>query len=387
MDKNRIKSKFKLFLLKYEGNKIIEEKNNLLYKQKLFQKRKNFKTNIINTLFFIKISLLISIKLNLISSQTINRKRNIMSQSSSIKLKIENSGYHVIYSNGTYQDCQPVIIPDEIYINGVNQSEINNEYNFENNNSEITLIWYNPLESTNCMFRDCTTITEVDLSNFDDSQLCHMQFMFQDCHSLKNVEMSNIKGYKIVDAGFLFMNCYQLESINLANFCHESNAYVHNMFRECHSLTSINFPNLNKEYTEKIADIFYGCNSLKYINIENAIITNETLSIFDSINSNQIICSHSPKLISLIKNKSALLNCTNNYCVNQTEEDDCSSLSYKYQYKNIFYEIVLMEHIIIIVLNVLIAMKSVHYAQRKVLNKIYAYHAIIQINIMKNIII
>ena len=188
------------------------------------------------------------------------------------------------------------------------------------------------------MFRDCTAITEIDLSNFDDSRLTRMQFMFQDCHSLKNVEMSNIKGYKIVDAGFLFMNCYQLESINLANFCHESGAYVHYMFGECHSLTSINFPNLNKEYTEKITDIFYGCNSLKYINIENAIIKNETMPIFDSINSNHIICSHSPKLISIIKNKSAILNCTNNYCVNQTEEDDCSSLNYKYQYNNIFYE-------------------------------------------------
>ena len=46
----------------------------------------------------------------------------------------------------------------------------------------------------------------------------------------------------------------------------------------------------------------------------------------------------------------------------------------------------LMEHIIMI-LNVLIAMKNVHYAQNKVLIMIYVYHAIIQINIMKNIII
>ena len=64
MDNNRIKFKFKLFLLKFKENKIKEEKNNFLCKQKLFQKRKNFKTNIINTLFFITISLLISIKLN-----------------------------------------------------------------------------------------------------------------------------------------------------------------------------------------------------------------------------------------------------------------------------------------------------------------------------------
>ena len=31
-------------------------------------------------------------------------------------------------------------------------------------------------------------------------------------------------------------------------------------------------------------------------------------------------------------------------------------------------------------------MKNVHYVQKKVLNKIYAYHVIIQIIIMKNLI-
>ena len=46
----------------------------------------------------------------------------------------------------------------------------------------------------------------------------------------------------------------------------------------------------------------------------------------------------------------------------------------------------LMEHMIMI-LNVLIAMKNALHVQKKVLNKIYVYHAIIQINIMKNIII
>ena len=108
-----------------------------------------------------------------------------MSQSSSIKLKIENSGIQKIYSIGTYEWSYPVIHPDEIYINGKNKTEIKNEYNFEYNNNEIILVWYNSLESTTCMFRDCTSITEIDLSNFDDSQLIYMQFMFKNCQSLK----------------------------------------------------------------------------------------------------------------------------------------------------------------------------------------------------------
>ena len=40
----------------------------------------------------------------------------------------------------------------------------------------------------------------------------------------------------------------------------------------------------------------------------------------------------------LIKSKSATLNCENNYCINQIEGDDCSSVNYKYIYSNKFYE-------------------------------------------------
>ena len=40
----------------------------------------------------------------------------------------------------------------------------------------------------------------------------------------------------------------------------------------------------------------------------------------------------------MIRFRSAILNCTNNYCINQTEGDNCFSLGYTYYYKNIYYE-------------------------------------------------
>ena len=323
MNNNKIKYKEKFFSC------FSFDKNNL------FQKREYFKINSSKPLLIIELFFLIEIIINIALTKSLNDKRNIISHYSSIKLKIENSGVQKIFFSGTYEWCDYDITPDEIYINGVNQSEIKSEYNFEQNNNEITLIWHNLLRHSTCMFRDCTSITEIDLSNFDDSELIHMHYMFLDCHSLKKIEMSNIKANKVNDAGFLFGNCYQIESINLANFDLNNNAQFHYMFDNCQSLISLNFPNFNKK---NIENIFRDCNNLKYINIENAIINNEILSIFYMINSNQIICTHSPKLISIIKSKSAMLNCTNNYCLNQIEGDDCFSLNFKYQYKNKFYE-------------------------------------------------
>ena len=223
MNKNKIKPKSGPFIINFEKNIIGFPKNLLL----------------------IKMLLLISINSNLILSLSINKKRNIILQSSSIKLKIENSGNQKIYFNQTYANCEVVIIPDEIYINGENQTKIKYEYNFQLNNNEITLIWYNPLKYTNCMFRDCTTITEIDLSNFDDSQLTQMKYMFRGCTSLKKIEMSNIKGYKVTDAGNLFSWCTKLETLDLANFQAPNNNYLHYMFANCTSLISLNYPYIN----------------------------------------------------------------------------------------------------------------------------------------------
>ena len=106
MNKNKIKPKSGPFIINFEKNIIGFPKNLLL----------------------IKMLLLISINSNLILSLSINKKRNIILQSSSIKLKIEKSRNQKIYSNKTYSTCESVIIPDEIYINGENQTEIKNDF-------------------------------------------------------------------------------------------------------------------------------------------------------------------------------------------------------------------------------------------------------------------
>ena len=156
MSEYKIKIILSSFVLNIEENKIKDDfRISSLYKKIIFKKRINFKIILSKSLLLIELLLLMLmfIKLNLISSQSINKKRNIMSQSSSIKLKIENSGNQKVYFNGTYEWCYPVVAPDEIYINGENQTVIKNEYYFEDNNNEIILVWYNSLESTSCMFR------------------------------------------------------------------------------------------------------------------------------------------------------------------------------------------------------------------------------------------
>ena len=152
--------------------------NFFLDKKNLIQKLKYFKNNLSKSFILIDLLLLVIFKLNIALSQSINKKRYLISQPSLIKLKIEKSGNHKVYASKNYDWCESIIIPNEISINEEIQTQVKSEYNFVRTNNEIILKWNNPLNTTSCLFRDCTSITEIDLSNFDDSQLVKMQTMF-----------------------------------------------------------------------------------------------------------------------------------------------------------------------------------------------------------------
>ena len=41
------------------------------------------------------------------------------------------------------------------------------------------------------MFRECSSLTNLDVSNFDTSQVTNMGNMFSECNSLTNLDVSN----------------------------------------------------------------------------------------------------------------------------------------------------------------------------------------------------
>ena len=297
----------------------IKGKNNDIqnqeYKNNQIKAIKHFLLKKSKSLLFSLLILLI-IKLSTITSKLINfkNKKRYLSivHISSIKLKIDESGENIIFFNGTFKWCDAFKYPDEIYINRENQSIIMNSYNLSINNSEIILKWHNPLENTNCMFRDCNKITEIDLSNFDDSKLQRMHYMFHGCSSLRSINMSHLKTPIVHDIGSLFRACTSLKSINLENLNSAGVTGFHYVFQNCYGLISINFPNINTLKATLTTHNFDNCNQLKYLNLENAKIKTEDISIFSIINSNFIICTHSPKLINIIETNGATLNCSQN---------------------------------------------------------------------------
>ena len=60
-----------------------------------------------------------------------------------------------------------------------------------------------------------------------------MKQLFSDCSSLKELDVSNFNFDKVKDMREMFFKCTSLEKLNFPNFIKKTNAYMNDMFAGC----------------------------------------------------------------------------------------------------------------------------------------------------------
>ncbi len=81
----------------------------------------------------------------------------------------------------------------------------------------IKLIWKKNIDNAICMFRSCSKIIEINLSNFDSSEITSMISMFYGCSSLKSLNLSNLDTSHVTSMGSMFKECSSLNSLDSSN--------------------------------------------------------------------------------------------------------------------------------------------------------------------------
>ena len=125
-----------------------------------------------------------------------------------IKLSIKGQGTGKVINSGAANS----IIYDDLEI--AFSSNINLKYD----TNIIILKFSSSLSSCASMFQGCNQITEIDLTNFDSSQVQNMDYMFDGCTSLKTIKFGNFQTSKLKIMEYVFQNCEQLESLDLSSF-------------------------------------------------------------------------------------------------------------------------------------------------------------------------
>ena len=91
----------------------------------------------------------------------------------------------------------------------------------------IKYIFKNNLTNTAFMLAGCSSLNNINLSNFNTNNVTYMTGMFNGCSSLNNINLSNFNTNNVTNMAFMFCECSSLNNINLSNFNTNNVTNVH----------------------------------------------------------------------------------------------------------------------------------------------------------------
>lgn len=123
------------------------------------------------------------------------------------------------------------------------------------------------------MFKGCSSLTSVDLSSIQGTNVTSVKEMFEGCSNLARVNLSTIHASYLTDLNGMFKNCTNLSSITgLSTFMSYPSAPTDMgyMFSGCEKLTELVFGNeCNTQSVTTMRYMFYNCKKLETLDIRS----------------------------------------------------------------------------------------------------------------------
>ena len=114
------------------------------------------------------------------------------------------------------------------------------------------------------MFYSLSNIVEIDFTGFDCSSVSRVKCLFEDCINLKKITFNSNFG-EINSLYRTFSNCNSLTSIDLSVFDTSQVSEMQYLFNNCNSLLYLNISNFITSEVYSMEYMFYSCTSLRSI--------------------------------------------------------------------------------------------------------------------------
>ena len=121
----------------------------------------------------------------------------------------------------------------------------------------------------NGTFSNCYSLTSLDLSNWNTEKVTNMSRVFSGCTGLTSLNVSNWNTGNVTDMSFVFAACIGLTSLDLSSWNTENVINMYHIFGWCSGLTSLDLSNWNTENVTNMMNAFGGCSSLTSLDVSN----------------------------------------------------------------------------------------------------------------------
>ena len=172
-----------------------------------------------NNITYFALFLIIFITIINQTTSRLIRGISFLSNSYIIKIKINSSGQQRVFFKGRADNGEDIdkcgtieYNPNNIKINDEsidNSFEVysNGLHTFTRTDNNIEISWNEPLFSFQCLFYTCSEINEIDLSEYDTTEIKSMKAMFLQCSSLTSIKFGNYQTNNVEYLSFMFTGC------------------------------------------------------------------------------------------------------------------------------------------------------------------------------------
>ena len=126
------------------------------------------------------------------------------------------------------------------------------------------------------MFRGFTKVEDIDISDFNSSEIEDMAYFFYKMNSLQSLDLSNFNTNNVTDMTGMFAYADSLKKLDLSNFNTGKVTNMSTMFHSMSNLDELNISSFNTENVTNMSGMFYGTSKLSSLELSNFDTSNVT---------------------------------------------------------------------------------------------------------------
>lgn len=123
------------------------------------------------------------------------------------------------------------------------------------------------VEDMGKMFCTMSKLKSLDLNSFNTSNVQNMYFMFYGNESLTSLNIKNFDTSKVVDMNSMFGELKKMTSLDVSEFNTSKVKSMEGMFSRCYALKAVDVSHFNTSEVVKMGYMFNSCSSLESLNL------------------------------------------------------------------------------------------------------------------------
>ena len=193
---------------------------------------------------------------------------------STVNIDDEYSDYEIkLWLDPADKTAYYYVETEKVYLNADSSEMFFSKYGEQKikNILDLDLSNFDTSQVTNMssMFRGMSNFTTLNLSNFDTSQVTNMDSMLASVSNLTTIDLSSFDTSKVTDISAMFYDLSNLTTLNLSNFDTSQVTNMQDMFYGMRNLTTIDLSSFDTSKVTRMRAMFYGMRNLTTLNLSS----------------------------------------------------------------------------------------------------------------------